>query len=155
MNTFRAGRGMGFINRIVGWLLKAGIGLGPNVLLTVPGRKSGLPRTVPVAIVELDGQRYVQSPYGNVEWVRNLRAAGAGSIRQGRRREAVHATELTAAEAAPVLKAVTRMVPRMLRQFYAVTPDAPLEDFERDAVNHPIFRLIPEVESIGHRNVGH
>ena len=78
MSTLRAGTGMRVANRIVVWLLKAGLRLGPNVVLTVPGRKSGLPRSVPVAVIELDGQRYLQSPYGQVEWVRNLRAAGSG-----------------------------------------------------------------------------
>lgn len=141
MSTFRVGTGMRVANRIVGWLLKAGVRLGPNVLLTVPGRKSGLPRTVPVAIVELGGQRYLQSPYGQVEWVRNLRAAGTGTIQRGQRTELVHATELTAAEAAPVIKAVVSMAPRMLRRFYAVTPEAQLEAFEREAAHHPTFRL--------------
>ena len=142
MSTLRAGTSMRVVNRIVGWLLKAGVRLGPNVLLTVPGRKSGLPRTVPVAIVELDGQRYLQSLYGQVEWVRNLRAAGAGTIRRGRRTEAVQVTELTAAEAAPVIKAVVSMAPGMLRRFYAVAPDAPLDAFERAAADHPTFRLM-------------
>src|ERR671933_2071948 len=104
MGRVRVGTRMRVVNRIVGWLLKAGVRLGPNVLLTVPGRTSGLPRSVPVALVELDGQRYLQSPYGQVAWVRNLRAAGTGTIRRGRRTEAVRATELTAAEAAPVIK---------------------------------------------------
>jgi deazaflavin-dependent oxidoreductase (nitroreductase family) len=143
ISKFRAGTTIRFANRIVVWLLKAGVRLGPNVLLTVPGRKSGLPRAVPVAIVELEGQCYLQSPYGQVEWVRNLRAAGTGMIRRGRRTEAVQATELTAAEAAPVIKAVVSMAPGMLRRFYAVTPEAPLKDFEQEAGNHPTFRLTP------------
>lgn len=143
MSTFRMGTGMRVANRIVGWLLKAGVRLGPNVLLTVAGRKSGLPRTVPVAIIEVDGQRYLQSPYGQVEWVRNLRVAGTGTLRRGRHMEAVQATELTAVEAAPVIKAVVSRAPSMLRRFYAVAPEAPLQDFEQDGVHHPTFRLTP------------
>ena len=143
MSTLRVGTGMRVGNRMVVWLLKAGVRLGPNVVLTVRGRKSGLPRSVPVAIVELEGQRYLQSPYGQVEWVRNLRAAGTGTIQRGRRKEVVQATELTPAEAAPVLKSVVRRVPGMLRRNYAVAPEAPLEEFERDAPNHPTFRLVP------------
>jgi F420H(2)-dependent quinone reductase len=62
-------------------LLRAGlplVGAGhyPMYLLTVRGRKSGLPRTVPIAIWERNGKRYVGSVYGIVDWVRNLRAAG-------------------------------------------------------------------------------
>ena len=143
MSRVRAGTRMRVVNRIVGWLLKAGVRLGPNVLLTVPGRTSGLPRSVPVALVELDGQRYLQSPYGQVAWVRNLRAAGSGTIRRGRRTQAIHVVELTAAEAAPVLKAVVTRLPGVLRRFYAVRPEAPLADFEREAVHHPTFRVMP------------
>ncbi len=44
-------------------------------LPTVPGRKSGVPRTTPVALGERDGRRWLVSPYGEVDWVRNLRAA--------------------------------------------------------------------------------
>jgi deazaflavin-dependent oxidoreductase (nitroreductase family) len=141
MSTFRVGMVMRIVNRIVVWLLKAGVRLGPNVLLTVPGRKSGLPRTVPVAMIEIDGQRYLQSTYGEVEWVRNLRAAGTGTLRRGRHTEPIQATELTPAEAAPVMRVVVGMIPGMLRRFYAATPDSPLDTFEREVARHPVFRL--------------
>ncbi|MBA3943328.1 MAG: nitroreductase family deazaflavin-dependent oxidoreductase [Herpetosiphonaceae bacterium] len=144
MSTLRMNRGMRIGNQIVIGLLKAGVHLGPNVVLTVLGRKSGLPRSVPVAIVEVNGQRYLQSPYGQVEWVRNLRAAGKGLIQRGRHTEVLQAIELSPAEAAPVLKEVVSHIPGMLRRFYAVAPDAPLEAFEQDAANHPMFRLVPE-----------
>jgi len=36
-------------------------------LLTVPGRKSGQPRTTPIAVVEQDGKRYLLAPYGVVD----------------------------------------------------------------------------------------
>jgi len=42
----------------------------------VRGRTSGLPRTTPLAVIEVDGRRWVWSPWGEVHWVRNLRAAG-------------------------------------------------------------------------------
>src|SRR5690242_13135955 len=63
-------------NAIMTLLLRRGVKLATNTLLTVPGRKSGLPRTTPVTLIERDGRRYVQSPFGEVDWVRNLRAAG-------------------------------------------------------------------------------
>ena len=68
-------------------LLAAGVPLGPNGLLTVRGRKSGLPRTTPLAIIDVAGRRWLWSPWGDVQWVRNLRAAGSATITvRGRRR---------------------------------------------------------------------
>ena len=61
-------------------LLRAGVklvgpGNYPMYLLTVRGRKSGQPRTVPIVLLEQHGQRYLAATYGMVDWVRNLRAA--------------------------------------------------------------------------------
>jgi deazaflavin-dependent oxidoreductase (nitroreductase family) len=75
-------------------VLKVGALLGPNALITVRGRKSGLPRTTPVAIVEIDGRRWIIGTFGDTNWVRNLRAAGEATVSVGRRREDVKAAEL-------------------------------------------------------------
>ena len=75
-------------------LLAAGVPLGFNGLITIPGRTSGLPRTTPVAIIAVDGRRWVWAPWGDVHWVRNLRAAGGATITVRGRDEEVTATEL-------------------------------------------------------------
>lgn len=85
-------------NPIAKALLAAGVPLGPNGLITVRGRKSGLPRTTPVAIIAVAGRRWVWAPWGEVQWVRNLRAAGHATITMRRRTEAVRATELDQAQ---------------------------------------------------------
>src|SRR5215472_5696277 len=85
-------------------LLRAGVKMGTTSLLTVLGRTSGQPHTVPVLLVEQDGERWLVAPYGVVQWVRNIRAAGTATITRGRRSEAISVTELEAKEAAPVLK---------------------------------------------------
>src|SRR5207249_11762621 len=72
-------------NPIASRLLRIGTPLGPNALLTVRGRKSGQLRTTPVALVEVHGRRWVQSPFGDVNWVRNLRAAGEATRSEERR----------------------------------------------------------------------
>jgi deazaflavin-dependent oxidoreductase (nitroreductase family) len=77
-------------------LLRAGIPLGFNGLITIRGRKTGLPRTNPVAIIEVTGRRWIWAPWGEVHWVRNLRAAGRATITQRRRTEEVRASELSA-----------------------------------------------------------
>ena len=46
-----------YFNPIARTLLAAGVPLGPNVLITVRGRKSGLPRTTPLTMVAFSGKR--------------------------------------------------------------------------------------------------
>src|SRR6266571_810384 len=76
-------------------LLRAGVklvgpGNYPMYLLTVRGRTSGQPRTIPIVIIQQNGKRYLASPYGIVDWVRNLRAAGEAILTRGRRAETVN-----------------------------------------------------------------
>jgi deazaflavin-dependent oxidoreductase (nitroreductase family) len=75
-------------------LLAARVPLGYNRLVTIRGRKSGLPRTAAIAVLEISGRRWVWAPWGEVNWVRNLRAAGRATITVRGRNEEVRATEL-------------------------------------------------------------
>jgi deazaflavin-dependent oxidoreductase (nitroreductase family) len=110
----------------------------PMYLLTVRGRKSGQPRTVAVAIIRRNGNRYVGSPYGIVDWVRNLRAAGEAVLTRGRRSETVRAREIPKDEAALILREEARVGNPFVR-YYGVTVDSTLEEFERAVVSHPLF----------------
>jgi len=112
----------------------------PMYLLTVRGRKSGQPRTVALAIIERNGKRYVGSPYGIVDWVRNLRAAGEAVLTRGRRSETVNARELPKGETAPLLREEIKDGNPFIH-YYGVTADSSLEEFERAAVTHPVFVL--------------
>ena len=71
-------------NPLVLRALRLGLPMGPNVLLTVRGRKTGQPRTFPVAILKSDDREYLFSAFGEVSWVHNLRAAGTATIHHGR-----------------------------------------------------------------------
>lgn len=130
-------------------LLRAGFPLvGPFIffgnyrmyLLTVRGRKSGQPRTVVLAIIERNGKRYIGSPYGIVDWVRNLRAAGEAVLTRRRRSETVIARELPTGEAALVLREDVKNGNPFAR-YYGVTADSSLEEFERAVLTHPLFVL--------------
>jgi deazaflavin-dependent oxidoreductase (nitroreductase family) len=123
------------------FLLRMGVKMGNMILLTVRGRKSGQPRTTPVTLIELDGERLLIAPFGTVNWVRNLRATGEATLRRGRHSERVSAVELSIQEAAPVLKKTLARVPSFVTNYFDVTPDSPLADFEREAPRHPVFRL--------------
>jgi deazaflavin-dependent oxidoreductase (nitroreductase family) len=91
---------VGFFNPIAQRLLGVGVPMGPNALITVRGRKSGLPRTTPVALVDLSRGRWVVGTFGQTNWVRNLRAAGEATLTVGRRQESVRAVELSTDQAA-------------------------------------------------------
>lgn len=95
----RAPRLIPFFNPLAMRLLRRGRLMGPNTLLTVRGRKSGEMRTTPVALVELEGRRWIIGTFGDTNWVRNLRAAAEGTITVGKRHEAVLARELSRADA--------------------------------------------------------
>src|ERR687897_1703762 len=99
-----AGRFLRLFNPLARWMISTGIPTGaPNVLLTVRGRRSGKPRTVPVAMLELDAAWFVHACYGETGWVANLRAAGEATITQpGGRRVPVQAIELSPEEAGAV-----------------------------------------------------
>lgn len=130
-------------NMLTSTLLRMGIklvgpGKYPMYLLTVRGRKSGQPRTTPIVTIEQNGQRYVGSVYGIVDWVRNLRAAREPILTRGRRAETVNVRELPTGEAALVLREDIKGGNPFAR-YYSVTADSPLEDFEHAVLTHPVF----------------
>jgi deazaflavin-dependent oxidoreductase (nitroreductase family) len=113
-------------------------------LLTVDGRRSGRPRSTPVGLLVLDGHRYLFSAFGEVNWVRNLRAAGVATIGVGRQREALPATELSAEEAGRVIRSIlkTPTYGPVVRPYFPVSNDAPLTEFVQEARRHPVFELV-------------
>jgi deazaflavin-dependent oxidoreductase (nitroreductase family) len=129
-------------NVLMRLLLRLGLAPRTTVLLTVPGRRSGTPRSTPVTLVEDDGQRWLVAPYGPVGWVRNARAAGQVELSRGRRSETVHVQELAPEAATPILKAYVERVP-ITRPYFDAAPDAPLAAFAAEASKHPVFQIIP------------
>jgi deazaflavin-dependent oxidoreductase (nitroreductase family) len=127
-------------------LMRLGVPLGPNALLSVRGRKSGVVRTAPVALVEVDGRRWIVGTFGEVNWVRNLRAAGEGTLAVGRRRQYVHAVELSRSEATDFFAEVLGPYVSRLR-FGRMLLDSILgageilDDPRGAAERRPVFRL--------------
>jgi deazaflavin-dependent oxidoreductase (nitroreductase family) len=95
-------------NRIVVGLHRLGIPAGPTYLLTIPGRRTGRPRTTPVTPVDNDGARYLVQAYPNANWVANARAGGHATLTRGRRTQPVDLTEIPATEAEPILHEFAR-----------------------------------------------
>lgn len=130
-------------NRIMNVLPKLGISIAGSRLLAVRGRKSGEWRTTLVNVMTAaDGQRYLVAPRGYTQWVRNLRAAGAGELRLGRRAEAFTAVEVADADKVPLLRLyLERWGWEVGRFFEGVTKDASDAQLAEIAPGFPVFRI--------------
>ncbi|QAY58995.1 nitroreductase family deazaflavin-dependent oxidoreductase [Microbacterium protaetiae] len=129
-------------NGVVGFLTRSGIPLAGSRVLAVRGRSSGQWRTTPVNPLRVTGQRYLVAPRGQTQWVRNLRAAGTGELRKGRRAETFTATEVPDAEKPPILRAYLKAWAWEVGRFFdgvdAASPDERLLEI---APGFPVFRI--------------
>ena len=106
--------------------------LGLATALTVRGRRTGRPHTVPVNVLELSGARYLVAPRGETLWVRNLRAAGEAQLRRRGRSERVRATELPVEERQPIIDAYLERWGSQVRSQFEQLPGPG---------DHPVFRI--------------
>jgi deazaflavin-dependent oxidoreductase (nitroreductase family) len=151
----RTSHGPSSVVSVLNWgikvLLRFGVRvtiLGPMMLLTVRGRKTGKSRTSPVDLHERDGRRFLIATHGEGNWVRNLRTAGEGILSLGWSRQAFTAVELSPEAAGPVIKDVLGPLlaspgirGNALRQHLGVTANSSLNDFITVARAHPVFEL--------------
>lgn len=129
-------------NRIVGLLTGAGISVLGSRVLAVRGRKSGQWRTVPVNLLTVDGARYLVAPRGETEWVRNIRVAGSGELRLGRKHEPITVTELPDTEKPPIIRSYLRRWAWEVGRFFdGLTRDATDEQIMTVAPGFPVFRV--------------
>ena len=129
-------------NPVVAGLTRAGISVLGSRVLEVPGRKTGEPRRTPVNLLEYGGARYLVAPRGHTQWVRNLRASGAGRLWLGRRAESFTATELPDEAKPPLLRAYLKRWKMEVGVFFeGVGPDSSDDELRRIAPDHPVFRL--------------
>lgn len=136
------GAGDRWFNRAVAWLVRRGVSVAGARILAVPGRRTGEVRTTPVNLLTLDGARYLVSPRGRTQWVRNLRAAGGGELRVGRRVEAFRAEEVEDEAKGPILRAYLDRWGWEVGRFV----DGLAKDSDDDAVaaaapGFPVFRI--------------
>ena len=145
--TSRAPSIIRILNPLIRRLLGVGLPFGPNVLLTVRGRRTGEPRTFPGAILELDGRRFVQSPFGEVNWVRNLRVAGEAVVTRDRERETVSAVEVPPDDGGPILRDAlapffrSRFLAPVAGRFFHLHAGATLDEYVEESRRHPMFEL--------------
>ena len=132
------------MNKVFLALQRTGLGMKELPVLTVPGRKSGKPRSTPLSVLEQEGHRYLLEGFPGADWARNVRAAdGRATLSTGKRREQVRLIELDPQEALPVLRAWPVRIPDGAKIMAdagvveAVTPEA----FEAVAGRCGVFRV--------------
>jgi deazaflavin-dependent oxidoreductase (nitroreductase family) len=129
-----------FVNRMMARMIRWKIAPPHTYLLTVRGRKTGKLYSAPVSLIEQDGKRWLVSPYGEVSWVKNARAVGEVSLTLGKETETVKVKELDPKESAPILKEYINQE-KIVAPYFEAQPDSPLEMFEAEAIQHPVFIL--------------
>jgi deazaflavin-dependent oxidoreductase (nitroreductase family) len=135
------------MNKVMMAVQRLGIPTGPAMVLTVPGRKSGRPRSTPMTPFEFQGDLYAVAGYPGADWAANARAAGAGTLSRGRRSRQVRIVELTGREARPVLRAYPAEVPVgvSFAKRSGMVRDGTADEFEALAGRIAVFRLEPAV----------
>ena len=128
------------INRMMVQMLRWNIAPKQIYLLSVRGRKTGKLYSLPVSLVEKEGKRYLVSPYGESNWVKNARAAGEVSLQRNGNKEKLKLIEIGPKESAAVLKEYIKME-RIVRPYFDVKPDDSLKAFEAETHLHPVFLL--------------
>ncbi len=133
------------MNKVMMAVQRLGIPTGPAMVLTVPGRKSGRPRSTPMTPFKFQDGLYVVAGYPGADWAANARAANTGTLSRGRRSREVRIVELTAMEARPVLRAFSTKVPVgvAFAKRSGMVRDGTADEFEALAGRVAVFRFEP------------
>ncbi|GAB3144671.1 nitroreductase family deazaflavin-dependent oxidoreductase [Amycolatopsis stemonae] len=106
------------------------------------GRSTGEPRKVPLAVVAVDGGRYLVSPVRDRDWVANLLAAPECALLGQNLREDCRAEEIGGGEAVAVVAAylAAMSVPWAVKAF-PVPQDATAGQIRAELPGMAVFRL--------------
>lgn len=124
----------------IAFAARLGLSLGGANSLTVRGERSGKERTVPVNPLAFEGGHYLVAPRGETHWARNLRAAGQGELRLGRRQHQIRVTELADGEKPRVIAAYLDRWGNITRSHFGASENPGAEELARLAERTPVFR---------------
>ena len=145
MSQLRPPRYLKPMNRFVRTLQKFGIPTGPAMILTVPGRKTGKPRSTPMTPFTYHGDLYTVAGYPGADWAANARAAGVGTLTRGRRSRSIKIVELDREQSRPVLREFPVQVPVgvAFAKRSGLVRDGTPDEFEALAGQLTVFRFDP------------
>ena len=129
------------MNSFLGWIAARGIGPKRLVRLEHRGRVSGGVRSTAVIWTQLDGQRFLVSPRGETQWVRNVRADGGRAVlRRGGNSETVRLEEIPVERRATIIKQYVAEN-KIVKGEFGIEPDDPIDQYKGIAANHPTFQI--------------
>lgn len=144
MRYLAPARAANAFNEAAKWLTAHGISLLGSRVLAVRGRRSGEVRTTVVNLFTHEGERYLLAPRGHTQWVRNLRAAGEGELRLGRRAERFTPVEVADADKPALIRLYLRKWAWETGAFFdGLKADSPEADIVAAAPGFPVFRIAP------------
>ena len=135
-------------SRVIIALQRLGIAFFSFHTLAIPGRRSGELRTTVVSPFTVGGQSYVLS-FGELQWVRNARAARWGDLGRGRSVRKVELVEVRAPDSESIVREFPRQVPAGVRFFVRTglvdAPGTP-DQFAAAAGRLTLFRIDPKLQ---------
>ncbi|MDT0490072.1 nitroreductase/quinone reductase family protein [Streptomyces griseus] len=139
----RASSAANRLNKVVGRLARHGVSLLGSAEMSVRGRKSGQMQRIPVNPHTYEGAEYLVSARGHSQWVRNMRVAGGGELRVGRRTRAFSAVEIADDEQkARILRTYLERWGWEVNQYFrGVTAKSTDAEILAACPDHPVFRI--------------
>ncbi|WP_460061962.1 nitroreductase/quinone reductase family protein [Streptomyces sp. YKOK-I1] len=132
-------------NRVIGWLARHGLSLMGSAEMSVRGRKSGQMQRIPVNPHTYEGAQFLVSARGHSQWVRNMRVAGGGELRVGRKVRTFTAVEVLDEEKPAILRTYLEKWGWEVNQYFdGVTAKSTDEEIAAAAPDHPVFRITVE-----------
>lgn len=131
-------------NRLFRRLTRMGVSIRGCRELRVVGRSSGQVRTVPVNLLTIHDTQYLVAPRGVTQWVRNIRTAGSGELRLGRRVQPFRAIEVADNDKPEILREyLCRWKSEVGIFFTGITAGATDAEFLAIASGYPVFIVEP------------
>ncbi|MFE2292362.1 nitroreductase/quinone reductase family protein [Streptomyces sp. NPDC059452] len=142
----RASTAANRLNKVVGRLARHGVSFLGTAELSVRGRSTGQMQRIPVNPHTYEGAEYLVSARGHSQWVRNMRVAGGGELRVGRRTRAFTAVEIADDEQkAGILRAYLERWGWEVNQYFrGVTAKSTDAELLAACPDHPVFRITTE-----------
>ncbi|WP_019929086.1 nitroreductase/quinone reductase family protein [Nocardia sp. BMG111209] len=146
MDTRNFRRMVNSVNKVIVGLQRTGIAFGQMQLLTVPGRRSGQPRTFAIAVNELDGEKYIFQAFPKAAWVANVRATNTVTLSRGRKSAPARLVEIPVEDRGPLLRTLVATSPARVAEIFVNSGQAAAAsaDAMAAAANRiAIFRVEP------------
>jgi hypothetical protein len=136
----------GVKKKAIPWFTGLGI-TSRTIILEVRSRKTGRPIRVSLSRTDCGGNQYFVALAGEVDWVKNVRAAEGKAVIAAGKRILIQLEELPLEERAPILlayvqkRAFTHSGDQASRHFFGLGPKPTLEEMERIAGRFLVFKI--------------